>query len=56
MAQNPSSYLLGHIARDVIVSIHDVLAPPHRLGHKEGDSVAISVKGEGSWSTDKYIL
>ena len=41
MAQNPSRAILWHIARDVLVSIHDVLVPPHRSLHKQGDSLGI---------------
>ena len=37
MAQNPSIYLLKHIYRSILVSIHEVLcASPHVISHGGG--------------------
>ena len=55
MTQNTSRDLINHIARAIIISIHEVFVPPHMSGHKGGDSVAIKnlIEGKGAWCMEK---
>ena len=58
MAKNPSRALLSHIAKAIIILIHEVLRRPHTSDHTGRDSISIEnlFESEGAWCKEKYIL